>query len=158
MLPDRPERDRSDYHRAYYLAHREQRQQYNSMHKEKIQEQSQQYYLAHGEKIRQQRRQYYSTHKEEIRERQRQYRSRFGQQFMDGVYGHLCFFCGQEVAPEELAIHHLKGDGLEERKQFGGGSTGLNHSRRKAITEQDPTKWATTHNGCHTRFHKTKED
>jgi len=146
------------YNRQYNETHkeeiRENNQHYLIKHRQENRERSHKYHLKHKEEQLEKMQIYNSTHKETLREQRRLYFLTLGQQFMDGVYGHLCFFCKEKVLVEDLARHHINGDGNEERERLGGGSTGTIRSWKQAIAEQDPMKWATSHNGCHTRFHK----
>lgn len=149
------------YNRDYCKAHQREKAKYNKRylteHREENRERSHEYYSGHKQELLERNRIYRSVHREELRQQKQKYYLAFGQEFMDGVYGHLCFFCGQEVLLKDLARHHINGDGNEERGRLGGPGKGTYRSWRQAIAEQNPTKWATSHNGCHTRFHKLQK-
>lgn len=138
------------------LTEQEQNQRYRSTHREHERARHRNYHSTHKEEIHERKRQYNLTHKEKIREQNEHYRMELRQQFLEGIYGDACFFCKKKVLAKDLARHHINGDGSEERARLGGGVTGFIRSWRKAIEEADPTKWATSHMSCHSRFH-TKE-
>lgn len=167
-MPYKSKEKEKEHNQLYYLKHkqriREQHQQYDLTHREEKAEYQRRYGLAHMQEKRrynqqyslvhkEERKQYRLTHRREIREYERQVRRELGCRFMDGIYGHVCLFCKGEVSIEELARHHINGDGSEERAHLGGEGVGTIRSWRKAIAEQDTTKWATVHLNCHTAFH-----
>lgn len=135
-------KNRSAYWRDYYLAHKDGKKKYDQGR-----------YLAQKQERIKHQRAYHAEHKEERKVYESQYLLSLKQQFMDGVYGDRCFFCNQFVLPEDLARHHINGDGNEDRERLGGGTTGKARSWKEAIAEQDPMKWAASHRACHSRFH-----
>lgn len=138
-------KNRSAYWRDYYLAHKDKKKEYD-----------QRRYLGQKQQKVEHQRVYHAAHKEERKVYETQYLLNLKRQFMDGVYGGRCYFCKQMVVPEDLARHHINGDGNEDRERLGGGTTGKARSWKKAIAEQNPEKWATSHRSCHSRFHSNE--
>jgi hypothetical protein len=115
------------------------------------------YYQAHREKCRAYYAAYHLGHREEMQVYNAARYLNLKQQFMGSVYGHLCFFCKRVVLIEDLARHHINGDGNEDRTHLGGSRTAsFVRSWTQAIAEQDPMKWATAHKSCHASFHNHK--
>jgi len=145
--------DRREYNQRWRQEHieteRRRSRDYYSTHKVEMQEYHRSYCIAHKNEIQQQRKGYRSRYKERRRELDHERDLELKRQFLNGVYRDICIFCKEKVLPQDLARHHINGDGNDERRVLG--EVG---SWRDAIEHPDPVKWATAHVSCHTRFHR----
>jgi len=147
-----------EYHRNYRDTHREEcarlNREYRATHKQELKEYAQAYNSAHKEGLKRTHHQYNLTHKEELAEKHKKKNGALRQQLFNR-YGNLCYFCKGTVEPSGFFLHHINGDGNDERGQLGGGTTGLMRSWKEAVEHVDLAKYAISHKACHNRFHKS---